>query len=533
VNVMSKWFRADKAKMVRTLGARFGIYLLIALGVLFSASTAHASDIYVAQNSAGASNGTDCANARAMSSLAAGDWSAGNTIHLCGTLTDTLTAQGSGSAGNAVTVKFEPGAKFSLPALSASGQLVLSNKSYITVDGGGGTCGYVNNVNVTCNGGSTNFESTANCTSCANHVNSIAIIVDGSDHVEIKSLFIGPIYVHDGSGDDTLTQRTFCVHGYSFPTNLSIHNNTMHDMGWCLDGGGPGLVYDNNEVYHVDHGLGTGGPITGNINVEHNHFHDFANWDTSSDTYHHDGIHLFTDGGAITGRILENGNLFDGDFGNNVTSWIYDEGDVGTITGVIEINNVAYSAAGRNSCCGYLDLFKNEADGIMVNNTVYGPGVTPGTGSAIEVCEGTETNIRIQNNALATAQNIIGICSGATLTALSNNAYFNSAGSDSFSWHNALFGSFATWVADSGETNSVYDSLANFKLDANGKPQTGSVLIGAGANLTSLGIPELNKDILGNPRPASGAWDIGAFQYTQGSQVSQPAPPTNLRATAQ
>jgi hypothetical protein len=33
-------------------------------------------------------------------------------------------------------------------------------------------------------------------------------------------------------------------------------------------------------------------------------------------------------------------------------------------------------------------------------------------------------------------------------------------------------------------------------------------MIGAGVNLTSLG---LTTDILGNPRPATGAWDIGAY----------------------
>jgi hypothetical protein len=50
--------------MVRESGTRFGIYFLVALGVLLSASDAHANDIYVAQNSTGAGNGAGCADAR-------------------------------------------------------------------------------------------------------------------------------------------------------------------------------------------------------------------------------------------------------------------------------------------------------------------------------------------------------------------------------------------------------------------------------------------------------------------------------------
>ena len=38
--------------------------------------------------------------------------------------------------------------------------------------------------------------------------------------------------------------------------------------------------------------------------------------------------------------------------------------------------------------------------------------------------------------------------------------------------------------------------------------------IGAGGNETSLGIASLDSDIAGIPRPASGAWDAGAYKYT-------------------
>jgi hypothetical protein len=305
----------------------------------------------------------------------------------------------------------------------------------------------------------------------------------------------------------------------------------MHDVGWCLDGGGSGLQFYNNEVYNMDHGVGSGGPYSGGAAVHHNHFHDMAPWDTSADSYHHDGIHFFTDNGALP-NISVYKNLFDGDIGNNVTSWIYMEASSAAMDNRQIFDNVLYVAAGRNSCCGMINLYSDggsSSSGLLANNTVFGPGVTPGTGTGMLVGSG-QSNARVQNNAIAASQNIVGINSGATLTALSNNAYFSSAGSDSFSWHGSIFGSFATWVSNSGETGALFSSLATLSLGSNGQPQAGSTLIGAGANLTSLGIAELNTDILGAARPASGAWDIGAFQFgaTAAAQQQRPNPPTGL-----
>lgn len=42
--------------------------------------------------------------------------------------------------------------------------------------------------------------------------------------------------------------------------------------------------------------------------------------------------------------------------------------------------------------------------------------------------------------------------------------------------------------------------------------RVGSPALGAGENLSSLNIPELSTDLYGNPRPASGAWSIGAVE---------------------
>jgi hypothetical protein len=531
---MSEQFKANQVWMVVKIGARLGLFFLVALGVLCGGSAARASNIYVAQKSAGGGTGGDCADARAISSLAGGDWTAGNTIHLCGTITSTIGAQGSGSSGSPITLFFEPGSGISVPALSANGQIDVSNSSWIVIDGGGGSCGFVNFANVPCAQGY--IQSTANGSSLGNQVNSIAILADGSTNVEIKGLLFSNIYVHN-SLSDTTTDRTYCVHGYSFPTNLSIHNNTAHDVGWCLDGGGNGLKFYNNEVYHMDHGIGVGGPLTG-ASVHDNHFHDMANWDTSSDGYHHDGVHFFTDNGSIS-NVQEYNNLFDGDIGNNDTAWIYNEAHQ-DFSNLAMFNNVAYVATNRNSCCGVIDFF-NQSGGsgsndIAINNTVYGPGYTQGTGSGFEIVN--KTGARVQNNLFIASQNLTYVDCSTTFVpgGLSNNGYLNvpsqDGGSDTFSWCNTdNFASLSQWISLSGEKGAFWGLTSAFNLNSAGAPQSGSIACGAGVNLTSLGIAALNIDIRGNPRPTSGPWDTGAFNCG-GTVQSGPVPPTNVRAVA-
>jgi len=79
-----------------------------------------APDIYFAQTPAGTGSGDDCADARATSSMLAMDWVPGNTLHLCGALTSSITALGSGTSSNPITLTFEPGAYFTAPVWSSA-----------------------------------------------------------------------------------------------------------------------------------------------------------------------------------------------------------------------------------------------------------------------------------------------------------------------------------------------------------------------------------------------------------------------------
>ncbi len=55
--------------------------------------------------------------------------------------------------------------------------------------------------------------------------------------------------------------------------------------------------------------------------------------------------------------------------------------------------------------------------------------------------------------------------------------------------------------------------------------------VGAGVNLTSLGIAALDSDSLNTPRPSNAAWDIGAYLFS-GAAATRPQPPTGDSAIA-
>ena len=88
-------------------------------------------------------------------------------------------------------------------------------------------------------------------------------------------------------------------------------------------------------------------------------------------------------------------------------------------------------------------------------------------------------------------------------------------------------GSVSTWQSATGQDAAPSAYVANANLSPAGVPQAGSPVIGVGANLTSLSILTLNKDIIGNPRLPVGAWTVGAYS-TSGTA---PQPPTGLTGT--
>jgi len=482
----------------------FLILLCVASLVLFPAF-GFAADIYIAQKPAGSGTGADCAdalpytffNTAANWGTAAGQIGPGTTVHLCGVISSELTAHGSGAPGSPVTILFEPDAKISLPVCDGYGCLNLAGNSYLAVDGG--TNGIIEN---TANG--TAFGGTGN--------HAVGLNFYGSD-ITIENLTVQNIYVHT-SAKDTNGDGTYCLKDSTkLLSNIAIKKNTIHDcdfgigLGWT--GGSPsGLTVSGNNIYRVNWGmyLASAGGEYSDIVISHNHFHDFSNWDTTTDSFHHDGIHFYASSSSTISNMTFDDNLFDGIVGADTTAWIYSEGSE-SISNSIFFNNVLISSQPDGN--GVLSLDVPGPGVELINNTIistYVPG-GPVQGECLQI-HGL-TGATVLNNAMSSCGEAVSTTTGTTFTSFDYNTYANIAGAGWY-YNTGFEPTLSDWQSACGcDTHSTYNAGAGLNVD--GTPQSGSPATRAGENLTGMGITGLDFDMVGIPRPQTGAWDTGAF----------------------
>jgi hypothetical protein len=469
--------------------------------------------VYVAQSAAGKGDGSSCANAVAASFFnSASNWGSGEpigpgkTVGLCGTITTSLTAQGSGASGSPITIYFTSGAKLSEPVCGPC--LDISDRSYITVDGG------ANGI----------IEGTDNGTTRGHQSNSTGINAHPCDNCVMKNLRIQNIYVHSGSGNEIDQTQVRAI--YASGSNILIDRNTVSNAGWALfldpDNGDRNNRISNNDIYNVDHGIttsfGFAGGSVGPIFVNNNHFHDFQNWDTSNNAYHHDGIHCYTVAGGAGAHITDYyiyNNRFDGDIGGNATAWIFIEGGSGagrTPCADSTSNIWAFNNFGTMSYDGYNGVF-GMFSGItkFYNNTLVGHSTTDGTVCQVEAIPGTA----FQNNICSTGNNLIGMSPTAFQAGSPDYNVYANGGSNAFVCGGNFyrFSEFLEWTSCiGGNSHSLAPATAGL---SGGVPLVGSVVLNAGINLTGLctgNLAPLCSDINGRPRPTSGPWDVGAFE---------------------
>ena len=514
---------------------------------------AMANDVYIAQASSGSANGSSCANAYAYSYFnQSGSWTSGTpsgtsigpgtTVHICGTITvgantTALSFQGSGTSGNPITLYFESGAVLSSPEWppqGSGGAIDASNHNYIVINGNGGANGATQGIIEATSTGDTGAACLSG--SCTYHNDSNGIEADSSNNLTVEGLKIIDMYmttsgVPDGGGGA-------CMWGHGSSSNWTITNNVMHDVSWCINlqydsGTSSGITIANNQIYNIDHGIAIGGPASGNtltnVNIYGNNVHDYSNWDTPGDVWHHDGIHIwgYNDDGsdAITGVNIYD-NMFGGCIGQNVTAHIFVEANGGNTKNVAIYNNTLI-----DTCNGA------DGDGLLTTGVDGGYRIYNNTfmGTSADTCAGTSSSpsTTFVNNVVSGCGTLQYIAPGGSFASggLHNNIYANCSGSNCFAYQGNYSGSFSTWQQETGQDASPSAYVANANLSSAGVPQSGSPAIGVGANLTSLGMSTLDADISGNQRPTSGAWTAGA--YSNSSSASAPAPPTGLTGTAQ
>jgi len=502
--------------------ARFAFLgsFLICLAALSFQSPMSAKDIYVADSSAGTGDGTSAANATSSAWFnTVSNWGTGpqqigpgDTVHLCGVIATQLNVNGSGTPGHVITILFEPNAKMSC----AAGTLIeCMSKNYLVFDGGAN--GIIENTD----NGSPPLH---------NQVDATGIYAPQCSNLEVKNLTIQNLYVH--TSVDDVQGESGAVYLNGFGNNISIHDCTFHDIHWALtlasNPGSTGVSIYRNQFYNCDHGIaGIGGSMgnPANVNIYHNTFGSTANWDTTANAFHHDGIHIFFDPGGLLSGVNIHGNLFCGNWGINNTAHIFIQGDFSqanpnAVSNLAIYNNIFIQDFGNGLNNGFIN--GNGPNWRVQNNTFFGSRVRNTTALFLG---GTELNFT--NNLVTSVTTFLNLNPGTTFAAgaLNHNLYSDAreGGNTMFSLAGTGYNVFALWQSATGqEAASSLGPQTNMNRDGTLLP--GSTAIGAGADLSASFTTDKNGLTRTTP------WDIGAFKYVP---PTTPSAPKNVRIIGQ
>jgi hypothetical protein len=515
------------------------------------------ASFFVAQTTAGAADGSSCANAESAAYFNnASHWGSGQpiapgvTVGLCGTITSDLAIRGSGTAGNPITILFQPGAKLSEPVCPSTGCIWNgAGESYVTIDGG--TNGII--------------ENTANGTGLANHTAAtVGIYQQDCDHCIVKNLTIRNIYVRTSATDENvgaIASGTIAIYEYrgtnDLLTHLAISDSTV-GIYTRTDASATTLTNDEfsyDTFTNIDHNiaLGTAGGASGTIGpvlIHHNNFQTNATWDdtagcpdgpnapgeTCGNVYHHSFVHCFSSDLAHP-AIFAGLYIYDnvGTFENNTlfnTGGLYIESSTGgpTPCDSSSSHNYLFNNVILNKDSAYQsgngDILLGAGNNEIYNNTVVGSSTTGQIQNAIVAfvgATGPEPVVTSKNNVFTTSgqlayTNVSGYTADYNVYADSGSLAFAvdtaACTRTGIGGHPAItLAQFSDWQACiSGDAHS--STTADAKLNSDGTVQVGSPVLGVGTNLTSLctgPLTPLCSTIDGVSRPATGAWDVGAF----------------------
>ena len=486
---------------------------------------ASVQNVYVAQSTSGAANGTSCANAYGIAFFnGSANWGGGSAqigpgtvVHLCGTITgnlgsNLLTFQGSGVSGNPITLLWEPGAVLTSPACgnSVNACINVNGSSFVTLDG---------------NGTSPSITNTANGSTLTYQIDAKAIWATPCNNCIFRNLTITNIFQHNLSTDTTNGIGTgIDINGSNDEISHNLFDQMFVGVNDSYQNGDTQLQIHHNTLNHTNWGIHVGGnapTALSHVFIHDNHILNLNNWDDPIDAFHHDGIFVVQDNtsAAITDVEIYN-NLADGDPGAHTTAWIF----VNTgMNGMYIFNNVL-----RNPFGGSLYLMEGGYAGDR-NYYIVDNFFDCNTVGALNF--GPVENITIENNVMRNCYSYISTHNITGTVNVNTNAY-DLAGSgtgNAFQWNGNVGSTYTAYRAANPTLDVKSITPADLMVDSAFIPQIGSPLIGAGTNLSNLGITALDYDRAGSLRPGGlGAWDLGSYQ--SGSSSALPAPPTALAA---
>ena len=349
------------------------------------------------------------------------------------------------------------------------------------------------------------------------------------------------VTAQDGCGESNVGESAIEFGGGS---NVTITGNTMHDDGWALSDqqgcSDANVTISDNDVYNNDHGLALatnnpgdcsgGNSSIGPVLIDGNNFHDYSNWDTPGDFYHHDGIHCYSIGaGGTTGAHYSGLYIYDNTFGgatdlsgepdgDDMTSQVFLESGAestpcaDTTSPIYVFNNVASVSGLVNN--GILGLFSGSIH--EYNNTMIGSG--PSGGACADDNYGDNYGATsFENNVMTGCQALVYFGSTTFAAGSPNDNVYANGGSQSFACNTSIyqFGQFSSWQSCIGGARDASSQVvASAGLGSSGAPTAGSAALDTGANLTSLCtgyLTALCTEINGTARPTTGSWNAGAY----------------------
>ncbi len=468
-------------------------------------SLARGEDLYFTQSGSGSHDGTignPWGVAEASTPVhwgaGAGKISAGDTLHVVGTIGSPLVFQGSGTIGSTITLLFDSGAKFSAPVWNQSGvnhdaAIYVNGLSYITINGGSNGV-----IECTQNGTVLPFKLDCNgvyCGACSN--------------IEIHHLTVRNLYIRTGSTDtnDICTGIKFAG-GF---TNVSIHHNVTSygtlGLMFGYNGSSSNLSIYNNTCTAHSIGIRAGNENStatlDTVNLYNNDVSQNAEW-TGVPSIHTNCVHLFSVGASslITNLRVYN-NYFHGNMGTFPTSLLFLEG---YDTAPLVYSNVFYHVdfVGGNG-----DFTIKGSNGLRVMNNTFVSN-TPGSFTAIGVTSWADTETFVAYNNLILDYNFAFydpvLAGHHSIAAADYNDCYTSTGGVNFKDATMTLDR-AGWLAAGYDAHGIAaaPNLVSYV------PQTGSPVIGAGLSQATY----FTDDAAGVAWAT--AWGIGAYKSVSAS----------------
>ncbi len=343
--------------------------------------------------------------------------------------------------------------------------------------------------------------------------------------------------------------------------DITITNSTFRTNDWIAiyflernNGTDSNITITGNDFANTSNGIWLAtyqaSVVISNVNINNNVFHDF--YTSMVGGTHGNGFFFYTSPDASAGQytayatgVTFCNNRFYGDFSSYGAP--YTGGSVGggmtaffhtsdSLSGVVCNNDFSFINPGAGYGTGFNSLIAVTPVGHSGPNTtiqIYNNSLVNAGSSAMSA--GINMNgffsgdsVVLKNNIASGMQNCIYAQDSGTVTALSSDYnLWNCTGGPLYAFRLvSTYYSYSSWQSAGYDTHGVLgrDPLW-VAAPGNEHLSAGSPAILAGANLSGLGVSSLSTDAAGVLRPASTAWDIGAFQ---GSAVL--SPPSGLKA---